>query len=88
MVIQVMGEPDAEATIEEIRASILEVIPDADVAISSGGPGHFEIRVSSPEFAGKTRVAQQQLVYGSITHLMAGSSPPVHAVDSLECVVP
>jgi acid stress-induced BolA-like protein IbaG/YrbA len=77
-----------EDTPEEIRKCIAAAIPDAAVEVETGGPGHFEIRVRSAAFAGKGRVAQQQLVYGAITHLMSGANPPVHAVDRLECLLP
>jgi acid stress-induced BolA-like protein IbaG/YrbA len=88
MAIQIQTADGSGDIIEEIRSSILESIPDARVDVQLGGPGHFEIRVTSPVFEGKNRVKQQQLVYGAITHLMSGSSPPVHAVDRLECLVP
>src|SRR5437762_14221528 len=39
--------------------------------------------VTSSEFAGKSSLDKQRLVYGAITHLMTGDAPPVHAVDSL-----
>jgi acid stress-induced BolA-like protein IbaG/YrbA len=86
MAIHVTGGESRSDVVEAIRGSILEAIPDADVRVSTGGPGHFEIRVVSPVFDGKTRVKQQQLVYGAIAHLMAGADAPVHAVDRLECV--
>jgi acid stress-induced BolA-like protein IbaG/YrbA len=88
MAIQIQGGSQTANTLEQIRGSILEAIPDADVDVRSGGPGHFEIRVASIAFREKRRVAQQQLVYGAIAHLMAGGDAPVHAIDRLECVVP
>ncbi len=87
MALQIINAgPPAEEIIEGIRKCILDAIPGAEIEISSGGPGHFEIRVTSPAFAGKSRVGQQQLVYGAIAHLMAGNNPVVHAVDRLECL--
>jgi acid stress-induced BolA-like protein IbaG/YrbA len=88
MTIQIQGGSQTANTIEQIRSSILEAIPDAEIEVRSGGPGHFELRVVSIAFREKRRVAQQQLVYAAITHLMAGSDAPVHAVDRLECIVP
>ncbi len=89
MALQVLNAgPRPEEIAEKIRAAIEDVIPGAGIEVKPGGPGHFEIRVSSDAFAGKNRVQQQQLVYGAITHLMSGRTPPVHAVDRLECVVP
>jgi acid stress-induced BolA-like protein IbaG/YrbA len=88
MAIHVTGGTGAGEVVEAIRGSILEAIPDADISVATGGPGHFEIRVVSPIFAGRTRVKQQQLVYGAIAHLMSGQAAPVHAVDRLECLTP
>lgn len=89
MALQVINAgPKPEEVAEQLRSCIAEAIPGAEIQITPGGPGHFEIRVVSGTFAGKNRVQQQQLVYGAITHLMAGRTPPVHAVDRLECVVP
>jgi len=87
MSIQILGQGGHQDVEEAIRAAILDVIPGADVEVTPGGPGHFGIRVTSPVFAGQSRVKQQQLVYGAIAHLMSGTSAPVHAVDRLECVV-
>ena len=42
----------------------------------------------SPEFAGKSMLASQRLVYGAIAHLMSGERAPVHAVDKLTTRVP
>jgi acid stress-induced BolA-like protein IbaG/YrbA len=65
-----------------IRGAIESKIPGASVEVS-GGAGHYTIGVRSQEFAGKTMLASQRLVYAAIAHLMAGDRPPVHAVDSL-----
>jgi acid stress-induced BolA-like protein IbaG/YrbA len=89
MALQIVNAgPKPEEIAEQIRGCIGEAIPGAEIEITPGGPGHFEIRVASALFEGKGRVQQQQLVYGAITELMAGRTPPVHAVDRLECVVP
>ncbi|MFT4705378.1 MAG: acid stress-induced BolA-like protein IbaG/YrbA [Bradymonadia bacterium] len=70
---------------EAVKASILEVMPDANVDVQGGG-GHFSIGVVSSAFEGLNRVKQQRLVLGAIAHLMAGDSAPVHAVDTLKTV--
>jgi acid stress-induced BolA-like protein IbaG/YrbA len=67
---------------EAIRNAIGSKIPATSVEVSGGG-GHYSIRVTSPEFSGKTMLASQRIVYAAIAHLMAGDRPPVHAVDSL-----
>ena len=53
------------------------------VAHVEGRAGHYTIEVTSELFAGKSRLESQRLVYGAITHLMAGEMAPVHAVDKL-----
>lgn len=68
---------------EEVKAAILEKIPDGQVTVTGGG-GHFQIEVVSPVFAGKSMLESQRLVLGSIKHLMAGDNAPVHAVDSIK----
>jgi acid stress-induced BolA-like protein IbaG/YrbA len=66
-----------------IRDAIGAKIPGARIEVTGGG-GHYSIGVTSPEFAGKSLLASQRLVYAAITHLMSGDRPPVHAVDSLK----
>ena len=71
-----------------LRDAVLAVIPDARVTATANSPGHFELEVVSPVFAGKSMVQQQQLVYGAIKQLMAGDAAPVHAIDRLRTRVP
>ena len=75
------------SVIDAIREAILAKMSADDVQVSGGG-GHYTIVVVSSEFAGKSMVAQQRLVYGAIAHLMAGDMAPVHAVDSLRTIIP
>ncbi len=72
----------------QIKTSIESAIGDAVVDVKQGSPAHFEIDVTSAEFAGKSMVKQQQLVYAAIKDLMAGDSAPVHAVDRLRTKTP
>ena len=72
---------------EEVKAAIEAAIPDAQAVVTGGG-GHFEIEVVSAEFAGKRILEQQRLVYSAISHLMAGDTAPVHAVDRKVCKTP
>jgi acid stress-induced BolA-like protein IbaG/YrbA len=73
--------------LQAIRDAIGQKLPGAQVEVSGGG-GHFTIGVTSPEFAGKSMLASQRLVYGAIAHLMSGDRAPVHAVDKLTTRVP
>ncbi|UYH52221.1 BolA family transcriptional regulator [Candidatus Kirkpatrickella diaphorinae] len=65
---------------EEIRAHILEALPDAVVEITdlAGDGDHYACRVVSKAFEGLNRVRQHQLVYealggkmGSTLHALA-----------------
>ncbi len=55
---------DAEA----IRQRILGTLPNSEVEVrdTTGTGDHFEARVVSPAFAGKSMVEQHQLVYAPL----------------------
>lgn len=71
-----------------MRTAIEAALPGAQVLVEPRDPGHFAIQVVSGEFAGKTMVKQQQLVYGAITPLMRGENAPVHAIDEMVTKTP
>ena len=71
-----------------LRESVETALPGAQVEVRANSPGHFQLRVVSEAFAGKSRVQQQQMVYAAIAHLMRGDDAPVHAIDQLQVVVP
>ena len=70
---------------ERIVAAVKGAIEDAVVDVKGAG-GHFEIRVVSPAFAGKSTLQKHRMVLGSIKHLMGGDGAEVHAIDKLETV--
>lgn len=88
MPIEVHAHNSSSQIASAISQAIVDAIPGAQVEVSPGGTGHFEIRVETNAFEGLGRVGQQRLVYGAIAPLMGGANPPVHAVDRLECVIP
>jgi acid stress-induced BolA-like protein IbaG/YrbA len=51
------------ATPDELKQRIENGIPGARAVVSGDGH-HFEAVVSAPAFAGLSRIAQHQLVYG------------------------
>jgi len=52
---------------EQLRSLVLAAIPDAVVSVRLySGDDHFEMEVVSPAFAGKSRVAQHQMVYAAL----------------------
>lgn len=71
-----------------LHTAIAAALPDGQIRVTPNSPGHFEIEVVSPAFAGKSMVQQQQLVYGAIKALMAGDGAPVHAIDRLRTKAP
>ena len=73
--------------LQTIHDAIQSAIPDGKIEVTGGG-GHFQIKVTSPVFAGKRMLQQHRLVLTAIAHLMKGDNAPVHAVDSIECIVP
>jgi acid stress-induced BolA-like protein IbaG/YrbA len=86
MSLNVLNSPADLCT--ALRAAIEAALPGAQVEIAAGSPGHFQIRVISERFAGKSMVQQQQLVYTAIAHLMKGADAPVHAIDRMQTLVP
>ena len=66
-------------TPDEIRRALEAALPGAriDVEDTTGGGDHFDVRVASSAFAGKTLVEQHQLVYGALDGLM----PRIHALS-------
>jgi len=89
MALQILSSPsNPEKVVEDIREAIANALPEAEIEVRATGAGHFEIRVVSETFEGRSRVAQQQSVYGAIAHLMKGDAAPVHAIDKLETASP
>lgn len=74
-------------TLAELRRAIEGTIPGAKVTATGGG-GHFSLEVVAADFAGRSMLEQQRLVYRAISPLMTGMSAPVHAIDSLVTKTP
>jgi stress-induced morphogen len=86
MSFEVINSP--ASVIERMGRAIEAALPGAEIAVRAASPGHFEIRVVSESFRGKSRVDQQRLVLGAIAPLMSGDDAPVHAIDQLQTLVP
>jgi stress-induced morphogen len=86
MALKIIGASDD--VLGRIEAAVRDALPDAQVQVKAGGPGHFEVAVVAEAFRGKSMVQQHQLVYGAIAPLMAGDAPPVHAIDRLSTKAP
>lgn len=65
---------------DQIEAMIRAALPDAEVTITdlAGDGDHYAAHVVSASFAGKSRVAQHQLVYKALGGRMGGE---LHALQ-------
>jgi len=72
---------------EQLRTAIEAELAGARAQVRASSPGHFEIEVAWEAFAGKSKLAQHQMVYRAITPLLSGDDAPVHAIDRLDCKV-
>ena len=57
-------------TKQEIQKLIEAGLPNAQVTVTGDDGQHFEALVVSPDFAGKTPVAQHRLVYAALGEKM------------------
>ena len=59
---------------EEIESLIIEAFPDAQMNLVdlAGDNNHYELSLKSTAFAGKSRVAQHQMVYAALKGNMGG----------------
>ena len=67
-------------TAEEIKQRIEAAIPGASANVEdyTGGGDHFRATVSSPTFAGRSRIEQHKLVYAVFGDEIGG---PIHALS-------
>jgi stress-induced morphogen len=68
-----MLEPD------RVRSLLLAAFPEADIDLVdlTGTKDHYQARVVSPAFAGKSLIEQHQMVYRALGDAMNG---PIHAL--------
>ena len=59
---------------DDIFAMIKSALPDANVELVdlAGDGDHYKAVITSPAFAGLSRIAQHQLVYGALKGKMGG----------------
>ena len=64
---------------EQVRALLSEAFPDGEVVVEdmTGTKDHFDARIVSEAFVGKSRLEQHQLVYAALGDAMHG---PIHAL--------
>ncbi|HEY8154756.1 MAG TPA: BolA/IbaG family iron-sulfur metabolism protein [Myxococcota bacterium] len=88
MALKILGSPSSSSPVaDQLRSAIESALTGARAQVRAASPGHFEIEVAWDAFAGKSKLAQHQMVYRAITPLMSGDDAPVHAIDRLECRV-
>lgn len=63
---------------EQVQTIIQERLSNAQVKVVGDGQ-HFEAIIVSPDFAGKTRVKQHQMVYGVLQSELATET--IHALS-------
>ena len=63
---------------QQVQTTIQKRLPNAEVRVVGDGQ-HFEAVIISPDFAGKTRVKQHQMVYQVLQAEMA--SETIHALS-------
>ena len=77
-----------EAALRESLAPVaLQVIDDSHLHAGHAGARegrHFTVKISSPRFAGLTRLAQHRLVYSALAHLIPQG---IHAL-AIEAHIP
>ena len=59
---------------EDLEALLRAALPDADISIQdlAGDGDHYKAIIRSAAFAGKSRVAQHQMVYAALKGRMGG----------------
>jgi stress-induced morphogen len=59
---------------DEIEALLRQAFPDADIEITdlAGDGDHYKAAIASSAFAGKSRVAQHQMVYAALKGRVGG----------------
>ena len=64
---------------DEVKRLILQALPDARLELTdlTGTQDHYEAKVVSQAFAGRSALEQHRMVYGALGPAMEG---PVHAL--------
>ncbi len=66
-------------TPDELRTRIETAIPGSEVVVESADNVHFQARVKSDAFAGKSRIQQHRMVYDAFDEGELGGA--VHALQ-------
>jgi acid stress-induced BolA-like protein IbaG/YrbA len=88
MALRILGSSDADAVAREMKEAIEAAVAGARAEVEPRGAGHYEVRVVSAAFEGRSLVQRQQLVYGALARFLQGDTAPVHAIDRMETRTP
>lgn len=88
MALRILGTADADAVAREMKEAIEAALAGAHAEVEPRGAGHYEVRVVSAAFEGRSLVQRQQLVYGALARFLQGDTAPVHAIDRMETRTP
>ena len=60
---------------EELRKRLEETFPGGDITISdlTGGSDHFDVKIISKDFAGKSLIQRHRMVYAPLQDVMGGA---------------
>jgi stress-induced morphogen len=66
-------------TTDDLRSRLLAAFPGAEVEVSdlTGTSDHFEATITAPQFAGRSRIEQHQMVYRALGEAMKAE---IHAL--------
>ena len=64
----------------EIEALLRDAFPDAEISVEGTDGVHMGASVVSVQFRGKSRVAQQRMVYAALKGKMDGPDGELHAL--------
>ena len=61
-------------TRETLEGFLTEAFPDAEIVLTdlAGDNDHWQAEIVSPQFKGKSRVAQHQMVYAALKGIIGG----------------
>jgi len=63
----------------DIRSLILSHLPNATVNVDSKDGKHYRAQISCPDFEGKSRIEQHQLVYAALDTAIKNGD--IHAIS-------
>ena len=74
---------------ERLESLLKDGFPEAEIELIdlAGDNNHWKAVIVSPQFAGKSRIAQHQMVYASLKGKMDGADGELHAL-ALETKAP